>query len=140
VDLPSQKFIKDIAVGMTAEYEKQVTDQDVRSFAVVSGDFNPIHLDEDFAKGTMFGQRIAHGILTASHISATLGYIFPGPGWIYLNQNLQFRAPVMIDDVVKTLVEVTDVNPEKNTIVMTTNCFVGDKLVLKGEAIMKSPD
>ncbi len=133
-------FFKDIFLGQTAEYDKQVTDEDVRKFADVSGDYNPIHLDEDFAQNSMFGGRIAHGILTASHISAVIGYIFPGPGWIYLSQSLQFRAPVKIGDTVHTSVEVTDTISEKNIVELSTICKVGDTVVLKGTATIKSPD
>ena len=133
-------YFKDISLGQTAEYEKQVTDEDVRKFADISGDYNPIHLDDEFAKDSMFGARIAHGILTASHISAVIGYIFPGPGWIYLGQSLQFRAPVKIGDTVHTAVEVTDTVAEKNIVDLSTVCKVGDTVVLKGTATIKSPD
>ena len=133
-------YFKDISLGQTAEYEKQVTDEDVRKFADISGDYNPIHLDDEFAKDSMFGARIAHGILTASHISAVIGYIFPGPGWIYLGQSLQFRAPVKIGDTVHTAVEVTDTVAEKNIVELSTICKVGDTVVLNGTATIKSPD
>ncbi len=140
MDAHIKNYFKDITLGQMAEYEKQVTDEDVRKFADVSGDYNPIHLDEEFAKESLFGARIAHGMLTASHISAVIGYIFPGPGWIYLGQNLQFRAPVKIGDTVRTVVEVKDTNPEKNIVELSTVCSVGDTVVLKGTATIKSPD
>ena len=129
MDALIQYYFKDISLGQTAEYEKQVTDEDVRKFADISGDYNPIHLDDDFAKDSMFGARIAHGILTASHISAVIGYIFPGPGWIYLGQSLQFRAPVKIGDMVHTAVEVTDTVAGKNIVELSTICKVGDTVV-----------
>ena len=140
MDAHIKYYFKDISLGQTAEYEKQVTDEDVRKFADISGDYNPIHLDDEFAKNSMFGARIAHGILTASHISAVIGYIFPGPGWIYLGQSLQFRAPVKIGDTVHTAVEVTDTVAEKNIVELSTVCKVGDTVVLKGTATIKSPD
>jgi len=140
LDAHIKYYFKDISLGQTAEYEKQVTDEDVRKFADISGDYNPIHLDDEFAKDSMFGARIAHGILTASHISAVIGYIFPGPGWIYLGQSLQFRAPVKIGDTVRTAVEVTDTVAEKNIVELSTVCKVGDTVVLKGTATIKSPD
>ncbi|MBN07002.1 MAG: hypothetical protein CMM45_04130 [Rhodospirillaceae bacterium] len=140
MDAHIKYYFKDISLGQTAEYEKQVTDEDVRKFADISGDYNPIHLDDEFAKDSMFGARIAHGILTASHISAVIGYIFPGPGWIYLGQSLQFRAPVKIGDTVHTAVEVTDTVAEKNIVELSTICKVGDTVVLKGTATIKSPD
>ena len=140
MDAHIKHHFKDISLGQTAEYEKKVTDEDVRKFADVSGDYNPIHLDDDFAKNSMFGARIAHGILTASHISAVIGYIFPGPGWIYLGQSLQFRAPVKIGDTIHTAVEVTDTVAEKNIVELSTICKVGDTVVLNGTATIKSPD
>ena len=140
MDAHIKNYFKDISLGQTAEYEKQVTDEDVRKFADISGDYNPIHLDDEFAKDSMFGARIAHGILTASHISAVIGYIFPGPGWIYLGQSLQFRAPVKIGDTIHTAVEVTDTVAEKNIVELSTVCKVGDTVVLKGTATIKSPD
>ena len=140
MDAHIKYYFKDVSLGQTAEYEKQVTDEDVRKFADISGDYNPIHLDDEFAKDSMFGARIAHGILTASHISAVIGYIFPGPGWIYLGQSLQFRAPVKIGDTVHTVVEVTDTVAEKNIVELSTICKVGDTVVLKGTATIKSPD
>ena len=140
MDAHIKYYFKDISLGQTAEYEKQVTDEDVRKFADISGDYNPIHLDDEFAKDSMFGARIAHGILTASHMSAVIGYIFPGPGWIYLGQSLQFRAPVKIGDTVHTAVEVTDTVAEKNIVELSTVCKVGDTVVLKGTATIKSPD
>ena len=140
MDAHIKYYFKDISLGQTAEYEKQVTDEDVRKFADISGDYNPIHLNDDFANDSMFGTRIAHGILTASHISAVIGYIFPGPGWIYLGQSLQFRAPVKIGDTVHTAVEVTDTVAEKNIVELSTICKVGDTVVLKGTATIKSPD
>ena len=140
MDAHIKYYFKDISLGQTAEYEKQVTDEDVRKFADISGDYNPIHLDDEFAKDSMFGARIAHGILTASHISAVIGYIFPGPGWIYLGQSLQFRAPVKIGDTVRTAVEVIETVAEKNIVELSTICKVSDTVVLKGTATIKSPD
>ena len=134
-----KNYFNDISVGMTAQYERQVTDEDVRGFARISGDYNPIHLDEAFAKDSIFGERIAHGMLTASHISANL-YFFPGPGWIYVNQSLQFRAPVKISDTVSTRVKVEKCIPGKNLVELSTECKVGDKVVLTGTATVKSPD
>ena len=134
-----KNYFNDISVGMTAQYERQVTDEDVRAFARISGDYNPIHLDDEFAKGSIFGEKITHGMLTASYISANL-YIFPGPGWIYVNQSLQFRAPVKISDTVSTRVKVEKCIPGKNLVELSTECKVGDKVVLTGTATVKSPD
>ncbi len=140
LDAITIKYFKDISVGMTGEFEKQVTDKDVRAFADITGDHNPLHLDDDYAKDSIFGERISHGMLIAGHISAVFGYVFPGPGWIYLNQSLQFRAPVKIGAVVKTRVEVVACDAEKKIVEFATECAVGDKIVLKGSAQLKSPD
>ena len=134
-----KNYFKDISIGMTGTFENRITDKDVRSFAKISGDYNPIHLDEAFAKDSIFGQRICHGILTASHISATLS-TFPGPGWIYVNQSLQFRAPVKIGDTVTTHVKVQNCIPEKFLVDLWTECKVGTVVVLTGTATVKSPD
>ena len=91
-------FIGDLSIGMREDYSRTVTDRDILTFAGISGDTNPVHLDPDFASGTVFKERIAHGMLSASFISAVLGTRLPGPGAIYLSQSLRFRAPVMIGD------------------------------------------
>ena len=134
-----QNYFKDISVGMTGTFEKQVNEEDVELFAKISGDYNPIHLDETFAKNCIFGQRICHGMLTASHISATL-YMFLGTGWIYINQSLQFRAPVKIGDTVTTHVEVKKCISENCLVNLWTECKVGAIVVLTGTATVKSPD
>ena len=96
----SSYFIEDLALGMEASHEKTVSEGDIKSFADVSGDYNPVHMDEEYASGTFFKSRIAHGMLTASFISTVLGTRLPGPGCIYLSQNLRFLAPVRIGDTV----------------------------------------
>jgi 3-hydroxybutyryl-CoA dehydratase len=132
-------YFSDIALGMKGEFTKTVTDKDIRAFAEASGDINPIHLDEAYAKTTMFGGRIAHGILTAGFISAAFGSVFPGPGWIYVEQNLKFRAPVRIGDTVTATVTVTGLVPEKRFVEFTTVCTVNGKPVLEGSATLMSP-
>ncbi len=127
-------YIEDLEVGMTASFEKVLGDAEVRQFAELTGDNNPIHLDEDFAKETMFKQRIAHGMLTASLISTILGTKLPGTGVIYMSQNIRFRAPVFIGDKVVATVTVTEVNEKRRTATLSCECHVGDKLVLDGEA------
>ena len=134
-----KNYFKDISEGMTAQYVKQVTEEDVRAFSKISGDYNPIHLDDEFAKSSIFGERIIHGMLTASHISASL-YNFPGPGWIYVSQSLQFRAPVRISDIISTRVKVKNCIPGKNLVDLSTECTVDDLVVLTGTATVKSPD
>ena len=128
--------IEDIAVGMSAETAKTITEADILLFSAVSTDTNAVHLDEEFGKTTMFGGRIAHGMLSASLISAVLGTRLPGPGVIYLNQSLRFKAPVRIGDTVHAKVTVKEVIAEKSRVVLDTVCSVGGKVVIDGEAMV----
>ena len=128
--------IEDLSIGMSAETAKTITDADIVLFAAVSTDVNAVHMDEDFAKTTMFGGRIAHGMLSASLISAVLGNRLPGPGTIYMNQSLRFRAPVRPGDTVHAKVTVKEVIIEKSRIVVDTVCTVGDTVVIDGEATL----
>lgn len=132
-------YLEDIKVGMTAVYSKTVTDADIMAFAGVSGDTNPLHLSDDFAKTTMFEGRIAHGMLSASFISTLIGTRLPGPGAIYMGQNLKFLAPVRPGQCVNTRATVTDINHEKARITLHTQCMVGDDVVIEGEALIKVP-
>jgi 3-hydroxybutyryl-CoA dehydratase len=132
-------FFEDLKVGMEASYVRRITDEDIRAFAAVSGDSNPIHLDEAFAAQSMFKGRIAHGILAASFISKVIGMQLPGPGSIYMSQSLNFRAPVRIGDEVTATVTVAELVPEKKRAVLTTHCSVAGKAVLEGEALVKVP-
>ena len=129
-------FLEDMEVGMTAVYAKTVTDADIVMFAGISGDTNPVHLDAHFADQTVFKGRIAHGMLSASFISTVLGTRLPGPGCIYLSQNLKFRAPVKAGETVTARVTVTDVNPDNKRVVFDTVCTVGDTVVIDGEALL----
>lgn len=132
-------YLEDLKVGMTAVYTKTVTEADIATFAGVSGDTNPIHLSEDFAKTTMFEGRIAHGMLSASFISTLIGTRLPGPGAIYMSQNLKFLAPVRPGQTVNTRATVTDINREKARITLHTQCMVGTEVVIEGEALIKVP-
>ena len=132
-------FFEDLAVGMEGSFAKKINNEDVLAFAELSGDTNPVHLDDAYAAGTMFKQRIAHGFLTASLISTVLGTKLPGPGCIYLSQNLKFRAPVHIGDEVVATAKVTSLDPEKGRAVLATQCAVNGKGVLDGEAVMMVP-
>ena len=129
----------DVVEGMKGEFTKTVTENDIRSFASASGDVNPIHLDEDYAKASIFGGRIAHGILTAGFISAAFGNVFPGPGWIYVDQYLKFKAPVRVGDTVTATVVATKRIVEKGFIEFTTVCKVAGKVVLEGTATLMAP-
>ena len=117
--------IEDLAVGMTASFAKTVTEADIVLFAGISGDTNPVHLNQEYASGTMFQGRIAHGMLSASFISAVLGTKLPGPGCIYISQTLKFKAPVRSGDTVTARATITEIVPEKRRVMMRTVCTVG---------------
>jgi 3-hydroxybutyryl-CoA dehydratase len=129
-------YLEDLKVGMTACYARTVTEADVVLFAGISGDNNPVHMNEEFAKETLFQGRIAHGMLSASFISTVLGTKLPGPGCIYLSQNLKFRAPVRTGDTVSATATITEIVAEKKRVVMTTTCSVRNTVVLEGEAVV----
>lgn len=130
---------EDLSVGMSAALSRTVTDADVLAFAGVSGDTNPVHLDAEFAASTMFGGRIAHGMLSAGLISAVFGTRLPGPGCIYLSQSLKFRAPVKLGDTVVARATVKELKAEKRRAVFSTVCTVGETVVLEGEAELLIP-
>lgn len=132
-------YFEDISVGMRESYRKEVKASDVVGFAEISGDRNPIHLSEHFAAQTPFGGRIAHGLYTASLISAVIGTRLPGPGAIYISQTLRFLAPVRIGDVVDASVEVTELVEKGRRGRLRCECRVGETLVLEGEAEVKIP-
>jgi 3-hydroxybutyryl-CoA dehydratase len=132
-------FFEDLNEGMSAAFTKMVTEADIIKYAAISGDTNPVHLDADYAAATMFKERIAHGMLTAGFISAVFGTKLPGPGSIYVNQSLKFRAPVKIGDTVTATVTVTGKVPEKKFVTFSTVCTVNDKPVLEGEATLMVP-
>lgn len=134
-----QTPFEDLAVGMSASIVRVVTDADIRKFAEATGDANPLHLDEDFAKTTIFKGRIAHGMLTASLISSVFATRLPGAGCIYVSQGFTFKAPVRIGDAVTARVEVTGLVPQKKFVTFKTQCFVGEKIVVEGEAVLLVP-
>lgn len=129
-----------LKIGDKASRTKTVTEADILAFAQASGDTNPVHLDDDYAATTRFGRRIAHGMLTASVISAILGNDLPGPGTVYMSQTLAFKAPVFIGDVVTATVEVIAYREERRIATFHTTCANQDgTLVLDGEAIVLAP-
>ena len=132
-------FLEDLAVGMSASFSKTLTDADIVMFSGVSGDTNPVHLDEEYAKDTIFEGRISHGMLSAGFISAVLGTKLPGPGCIYVSQDLRFKAPVRPGDTVTARVTVMEIVPEKRRVVMQTQCMVGDTIVIDGSATVMVP-
>ena len=132
-------FIEDIEIGMSRDLNKIVTDQDIALFAQVTTDHNPVHLDDDYAQKSLFEGRVAHGMLTASLISAVIGEQLPGHGSIYLSQTLKFLAPVRPGDSVYAKVSVTDINIAKRRIKLDCLCSVDGKKVLIGEATVLVP-
>jgi len=130
---------EDLATGMSASFSRTVTEADIVNFAGVSGDFNPVHMDEEFAAGTVFKGRIAHGMLSGAFISTLLGTRMPGPGSIYVSQSMRFRAPVRIGDTVTIQAEVKELNADKRFVTMDTRCLVKGKPVVTGEAVMMVP-
>jgi 3-hydroxybutyryl-CoA dehydratase len=129
-------YFEDLAVGMEASVSKKITNEDVLAFADLSGDVNPVHLSDDFAAGTIFKRRIAHGFLTGSLFSTVLGTKLPGPGCIYLSQSMRFKAPVYIGDEVVATLKITGLDPEKARATLACDCAVNGKTVLEGEAVM----
>ena len=131
--------IEDIEIGMVRSLQKVVTDRDIELFAEVSTDHNPVHLDDSYAQDTIFGGRIAHGMLTAGLISAVIGEQLPGHGTVYMGQSLKFLAPVRPGDMVLAEVEVIDIDYSKRRVRMETRCMVDGKKVLVGEATVLAP-
>lgn len=136
----SNVIFDEIEIGQTADYQKTVTEQDILLFAAVSGDTNPVHLDEAFAQTTPFAGRIAHGMLTGAHVSAALATRLPGPGTIYLNQSLKFKHPVRIDDTLTTTLTVNKKRDDRKFV--TLDCKVvnqNNEVVAAGEAMVIAP-
>ena len=132
-------FLEDLKLGQSAERAHVVTEADIVAFADVSGDFNPVHMDEAFAATTQFKSRIAHGMLSAAWLSALIAGDLPGPGTVYMSQSLRFRRPVRIGDEVVSRVEVTAIDAEKARVTLATVCSVEGKPVLDGEALVMAP-
>ena len=131
--------IKDIEMGMTRYIKKIITDRDIEQFAEISTDYNPVHLDDEYARDTIFEGRIAHGMLTAGLISAVIGEQLPGHGAIYISQSLKFLAPVRPGDLVHAEVKVVDMVIDKRRVKLDCRCEVNRENVLVGEAIVLAP-
>jgi 3-hydroxybutyryl-CoA dehydratase len=132
-------YFEELSLGQSAEITRVVGAADIEAFAAVSGDSNPLHLDEAYAAATPFGARIAHGMLSAAYISAVLGGRLPGPGAIYLSQSLRFRRPVRIGDPVMTRVTVEALDDKRGHATLSTLCQVNGKTVVDGEAVLMVP-
>lgn len=131
--------IEEISIGMTCSYSQTITDADVKSFAGISGDNNPVHMSDEYAEGSRFKKRIAHGLLSASFFSAIFGTKLPGEGCVYVGQNLKFHKPVYLGDTVTAKVTVTSIDVTKNRVFFLTECFVSDAVVISGEAEIYIP-
>jgi 3-hydroxybutyryl-CoA dehydratase len=132
-------YFDELSVGQSAETTRVVGAADIEAFAAVSGDTNPVHLDEAYAKATPFGGRIAHGMLSAAYISAILGARMPGPGAIYLSQSLRFRRPVKIGDHLTARVTIKALDDKRGHATLETICLVNGKTVIDGEAVVMVP-
>lgn len=129
--------IEDLTVGMAASFSKTITEADIILFAGASGDNNAVHINDEFARTTIFKGRIAHGFLTASVISAAVANRLPGPGAVYISQNMNFRAPVRPGDTVHAHVEVRAIDPARTRVTLQTVCKVGETVVIDGEAVVR---
>ena len=127
-------FIEDLKVGQQASFTKIISEKDILLFSQVSGDDNPVHTDEKFARQSLFKKRIEHGFLSASLISTVIAKKLPGPGCIYLKQSMKFLAPVFIGDEVSSKVKITEISREKKIISLLTECFIKEKKIITGDA------
>jgi 3-hydroxybutyryl-CoA dehydratase len=132
-------YLEDLKVGMSAMFGKTVTEADIVAYAGVSGDTNPIHLHDGFARTTRFGQRIAHGMLSGSFISAVIGTKLPGPGSVYISQTIEFKAPVLIGETITAVATITAIDERRRRVTLKTQCLNGDKVVIDGEAQILVP-
>ncbi len=130
---------EELSAGMSAVYSRTITDTDIRNFAGVTGDTNPMHLNKEYAQTTYFKDCIAHGMLTASFIATVIGTRLPGPGCIYVSQSLNFKAPVYVGDTVYAKVVVKELLESKRRVILSTECWVKDVIVLDGEAVTQLP-
>ena len=127
-------FLEDLSIGMAAEKTMIVSAEKINAFAELSGDFNPVHMDAEYAATTMFGKRIAHGALSASLISAVLGNDLPGPGAIFVELNMRFRKPAFIDEEVTARAEIVEINEKTGRVKMKVSCLVDGKAIIRGDA------
>ena len=132
-------YFEDLAIGMSADFRRVIGDEEMRLFADLTGDTNPLHFDDDFAERSRFGGRIVHGMCTAALISTVIGTRLPGPGCIYLSQSLRFTAPVRPGDEVVARAVVDRLIPERRRVEFETTCSVGDQIVLAGRALAQVP-
>jgi len=138
-DIVVSHFLEDLTIGQSASYTRTITEADIQQFGAVSGDLNPLHFDEDYAKTTIFRGRIAHGMLSLSFLSTVLGTELPGAGSIFLGASVRFKAPVRIGDTVVASCTVREINMQKGRVTFDCLCKVGETAVIEGEAMVKVP-
>ncbi|CUU69046.1 (R)-specific enoyl-CoA hydratase [Campylobacter hyointestinalis] len=126
--------IKDIKIGMKATYSQTITDTDIKAFAGISGDRNPVHLDEIYAQNSRYKKRIAHGLISVSYFSALFGTRLPGEGCVYASQTLNFKRPIYVGDTVTAQIEVINIYIDKKKVLFRTTCTVKNRIVIDGEA------
>jgi 3-hydroxybutyryl-CoA dehydratase len=138
-EAPKRYYIEELKPGMSDSYSRTVTEEDIQKFGEVSGDFNPVHFDDAYAKKTIFRGRIAHGLLTAGYISTVLGTKLPGAGAIFMGASIRFKAPVRIGDMVTAICTVREVIAEKKRVICDCICKVGENAVIEAEATLLVP-
>ena len=131
--------IDDMHVDMEVKSKRIITETDINDFAKISGDFNPIHVDEEYAKKTRYKKKIAHGLMSASFFSALFGTKLPGSGCVYTSQSLRFKRPIFVGDEVNTIIKIKSIDKEQSKIVFTTQCIVKLKIAIDGEAEIYIP-
>ena len=131
--------IDDMHVDMEVQSKRIITEADINDFAKISGDFNPIHVDEEYAKKTRYKKKIAHGLMSASFFSALFGTKLPGSGCVYTSQSLRFKRPIFVGDEVNTIIKIKSIDKEQSKIVFTTQCIVKLKIAIDGEAEIYIP-
>ncbi len=132
--------ISNIEIGMTESYSQTITDEDIKMYAGVSGDINPVHMSDEYAKQSRFKNRIAHGLLSAGFFSALFGTRLPGAGCVYVSQNLEFKRPVYLGDRVTAIITVTKVDLKNKKVYFRTFCMVKNKIVIDGQAALFIPE
>lgn len=131
--------IDDMHIDMEVQSKRIITEADINDFAKISGDFNPIHIDEEYAKKTRYKKKIAHGLMSASFFSALFGTKLPGSGCVYTSQSLRFKRPIFVGDEVNTVIKIKSIDKEQSKIVFTTQCIVKLKIAIDGEAEIYIP-
>lgn len=131
--------INEIKIGMSESYSQTISEADVKAYAGISGDRNPVHMDDEYAEKSRYKKRIAHGMISSSFFSALFGTKLPGPGCVYVHQSLNFKRPVYIGDTVTSIITVTRIDEIKNRVFFDTVCKVKNKVVIDGEAELYIP-